>query len=78
MNISPLEAQLIASSIIAVPGIILLLFAVFTGHFKRNEEAKWVVLLEEEEDYWDQSSPASKKTTPPNGSPAPKKEGGRP
>jgi hypothetical protein len=55
MTIGPLEAQLIASSVIAIPGIAIVLYAVFTGHFSRKSEvAKYAVFIEEETvDYWE-------------------------
>ena len=54
MTLSPLESQLLASSVIAVPAMALLLFAVARGHFKRSESTKYVVLASPEKDYWEQ------------------------
>ena len=54
MTLSPLESQLLASSVIAVPAMGLLLYAVARGHFKRSEDTKYVVLASPERDYWQQ------------------------
>jgi hypothetical protein len=56
MTIGPYEAELITSSALAIPGIIMVLVAVFTGQFsKKNESVKYAVFFEEqEEDYWEQ------------------------
>lgn len=56
MTIGPLEAQLLASSVFAVPAIAILLFAVFRGHLSRQEEAKYAVFTarDEGEDFWDE------------------------
>jgi hypothetical protein len=55
MTIGPLEAQLLVSSLFAIPAIAILLFAVFRGHFSRQEGAKYVVFTarDEQEDFWD-------------------------
>jgi hypothetical protein len=54
MDLTPLESQLLASSVFAVPAMGLLLFAVGRGHFKRSESTKYVVLASPEKDYWEQ------------------------
>jgi hypothetical protein len=55
MTVGPFEAQLLASSVLAVPAIALLLFAVFRGHFRHQEEAKYTVFTAQDprEDFWD-------------------------
>ncbi len=77
MTISPLEAQLLASSVLALPAIAILLFAVFTGHFSRQEGAKYVVFTvkDEGEDFWEEdwdrrhgrASPPKERPRPPKG-----------
>lgn len=56
MTIGPLEEQLLASSVFAIPTIAILLFAVFRGSFTRQEGAKYVVFTarDEQEDFWDE------------------------
>ncbi len=56
MTIGPFEAQLLASSVLAIPAIAILLYAVFKGHFRRQEEAKYVVFTarDAQEDFWDE------------------------
>jgi hypothetical protein len=56
MPLSPLESQLLASSVFAIPAIALLLYAVFSGHFIRNEKAKYAVFTAEDNDYWEEDS----------------------
>ncbi|MCL5736022.1 MAG: hypothetical protein M1274_10630 [Actinobacteria bacterium] len=55
MTIGPFEAQLLASSVLAVPAIAILLFAVCKGHFRHQEAAKYAVFTarDQEEDFWD-------------------------
>ena len=55
MTIGPFEAQLLASSVLGVPAIGILLFAVFRGHFRHQEAAKYAVFTarDEQEDFWD-------------------------
>ena len=56
MTVGPYEAQLITASILAIPGIVMVLVAVFTGQFSREKEvAKYAVFFDEqEEDFWEQ------------------------
>jgi hypothetical protein len=81
MTIGPLEAQLLASSVLAVPAIAILLFAVFRGHFRNQEEAKYAVFTarDEQEDFWDNdwNERHGRATSPPKGRPRPKKGGDR-
>lgn len=55
MTVGPFEAQLLASSVLAVPAIGILLFAVFRGHLRHQEAAKYAVFTarDPEEDFWD-------------------------
>jgi hypothetical protein len=79
MTIGPFEAQLLASSVLAVPAIALLLFAVFHGHFRRQEEAKYVVFTarDEQEDFWDNdwNERHGRPAVPPKPRPKPRKGG---
>jgi hypothetical protein len=56
MTVTPYEAQLITASILAIPGIVMVIIAVFTGQFSRkNEVTKYAVFFEEQqEDFWEQ------------------------
>jgi hypothetical protein len=54
VTLTPFESQLLASSVIAVPAMGLLLYAVARGHFKRSEGNKFVVLASPERDYWEE------------------------
>jgi hypothetical protein len=79
MTIGPLEAQLLASSVLAVPAIAILLFAVFRGHFRHQEAAKYAVFTarDEQEDFWDDdwNERHGRAISPPKGRPKPKKGG---
>jgi hypothetical protein len=81
MTVGPFEAQLLASSVLAVPAIALLLFAVFRGHFRHQEAAKYVVFTarDEQEDFWDNdwNERHGRPAEPPKMRPVPRK-GGRP
>ncbi len=76
MTVGPLEAQLLASSVFAIPTIAILLYAVFRGHFSRQEGAKYVVFTarDEQEDFWDDDwNRRHGRTSPPKGRPRPRK-----
>ena len=79
MTVGPLEAQLLASSVLAVPAIAILLYAVFRGHFSRQEEAKYAVFTarDEQEDFWDDdwNRRHGRITAPPKDRPKPMKGG---
>jgi hypothetical protein len=81
MNVGPFEAQLLASSVLAIPAIGLLLYAVFKGQFRRQEEAKYAVFTarDAEEDFWenDWNERHGRPAEPPKMRPRPRK-GGRP
>jgi hypothetical protein len=81
MTVGPFEAQLLASSVLAIPAIVLLLFAVFRGHFRHQEAAKYVVFTarDEQEDFWDNdwNERHGRSAEPPKTRPVPGK-GGRP
>jgi hypothetical protein len=78
MTIGPLEAQLLASSVLALPAIALLLFAVFSGHFTRQEGAKYAVFTarDEREDFWEEDwNRRHGRASPPKDRPRPQKGG---
>jgi hypothetical protein len=56
MTLSPLESQLLASAVLVIPAIAILLYAVFSGQFARNEDAKYVVFTAEDNDYWEEDA----------------------
>jgi hypothetical protein len=65
MTIGPYEAQLITASVLTIPGIAMVLIAVFTGQFSRKAETtKYAVFYEEPEpDFWEQDE--RYRTAPP-------------
>jgi|WetSurMetagenome_2_1015567.scaffolds.fasta_scaffold318746_2 hypothetical protein len=71
MTVGPYEAQLITASIFAIPGIVLVLVAIFTGQFSRkNEQTKYAVFFDEQpEDFWEQDERyrSSNRPTPRKG-----------
>lgn len=77
MTIGPFEAQLLASSVLMVPAIAILLFAILRGHFSRHEEAKYAVFTarDEHEDFWDDdwNRRHGRVAAPPKDRPRPKK-----
>ncbi len=79
MTIGPLEAQLLASSVLAVPAIAILLFAVLRGHLRHQEAAKYAVFTarDEQEDFWDDDwdQRHGRELAPPKGRPKPMKGG---
>jgi len=72
MTVGPYEAQLITASIFAIPGIVMVLVAVFTGQFSRKGEVtKYAVFFEEQkDDFWERDErylASSMRTTPGKG-----------
>ena len=80
MTIGPFEAQLLASSVLAIPAIGILLYAVFRGHFRHQEAAKYAVFTarDAQEDFWDNdwNERHGRARTPAKSRPRPKKGGG--
>jgi hypothetical protein len=79
MTVGPFEAQLLASSVLAVPAIGLLLFAVLRGHFRHQEEAKYAVFTarDSQEDFWDDdwNERHGRPVAPPRLRPEPRRKG---